>query len=41
LPSWYPPFILLPHKPSHTEAEAGGTGELKEVHVPANLKVID
>jgi hypothetical protein len=28
-------------KISHTEAEAGGTGELKEVHAPANLKAID
>jgi pectate lyase len=25
----------------HSEAEAGGTGELKEVHAPANLKAID
>jgi len=28
-------------KISHTEAEAGGPGELKEVHAPANLKAID
>ncbi len=28
-------------KISHNEAEAGGTGELKEVHAPANLKAID
>jgi pectate lyase len=26
---------------SHTETEAGGTGELKEVHAPANLKAVD
>jgi len=28
-------------KISHTETEAGGTGELKEVHAPANLAAID
>jgi pectate lyase len=28
-------------KISHNEAEAGGTGELKEVHAPANLKALD
>jgi hypothetical protein len=28
-------------KISHAEAEVGGTGELKEVHAPANLKAID
>jgi len=26
---------------SHTETETGGTGELKEVHAPANLKAVD
>jgi Arc/MetJ family transcription regulator len=28
-------------KISHNETEAGGTGELKEVHAPANLKALD
>lgn len=28
-------------KISHTESEAGGVGELKEVHAPANLKALD
>lgn len=28
-------------KISHNETEAGGTGELKKVHAPANLKAID
>jgi pectate lyase len=28
-------------KISHNETEAGGTGELKEVHAPANLKAIE
>src|SRR5471030_2627118 len=28
-------------KISHTEAEAGGTGDFKEVHAPANLKALD
>jgi pectate lyase len=28
-------------KISHTETEAGGSGELKEVHAPANLKALD
>ena len=28
-------------KISHNETEAGGTGELKEVHAPANLKAMD
>jgi len=28
-------------KISHSETEAGGTGELKEVHAPANLKALD
>jgi pectate lyase len=28
-------------KISHNETEAGGTGELQEVHAPANLKAID
>jgi pectate lyase len=28
-------------KISHTEAEAGGVGELKEVHAPANLQTVD
>jgi pectate lyase len=28
-------------KISHTEAEAGGVGELKEVHAPANLQSVD
>jgi len=28
-------------KISHTEAEAGGPGELKEVHAPADLKALD
>jgi pectate lyase len=28
-------------KISHTEAEAGGVGDFKEVHAPANLKTLD
>jgi len=28
-------------KISHNETEAGGTGELKEIHAPANLKALD
>ena len=28
-------------KISHSESEVGGTGELKEVHAPANLKALD
>jgi hypothetical protein len=28
-------------KISHSENEAGGTGELPEIHAPANLKALD